>query len=208
MACDDFHERRGRGDGFVVIAGVDEVGRGALAGPVVAAAVVFDPDRVPEGLDDSKRLSPATRERLAGEIREAALAWSVARVEHDEIDRINVLRATLEAMRAAVASLAPEPDLVLVDGNTPIPQLTRAQRTVVGGDAASVSIAAASILAKVTRDTLMRDYDAVWCGYGFAAHVGYGTRTHWEALRRLGPSPIHRRTFRGVADAAQPSLLE
>jgi ribonuclease HII len=111
-------------------------------------------------------------------------------------------------MRSAVDALAPEAELVLVDGNVPIPDFPRAQRTVVGGDARSVSIAAASIVAKVTRDALMRDLDGVWYGYGFASHVGYGTRAHLEALRRLGPSPAHRRTFRGVADAGQPNLLE
>jgi ribonuclease HII len=208
MGCDDVHERSGRFDGYAVVAGVDEVGRGALAGPVVAAAVVLDPIRVPEGLDDSKRLTPAVREKLAGEICESALAWQIASVEADEIDQINILRATLSAMRTAVEGLIPEPDLILVDGNIPIPGLTRTQRTIVGGDALSVSIAAASIVAKVVRDRLMRDFDSVWTGYGFASHVGYGTPTHREALKRLGPSPIHRRSFRGVVLQEQPSLLE
>jgi ribonuclease HII len=208
MACDDVHERACRSDGFAVVAGVDEVGRGALAGPVVAAAVVLDPERVPEGLDDSKRLSCAVREKLAAQIRESALAWRIACVDADEIDRVNILRATLSAMRTAVEGLVPEPDLVLVDGNVAIPGLARAQRTIVGGDAASVSIAAASIVAKVARDGLMRDFDAVWSGYGFASHVGYGTLSHREAIRRLGPSPIHRKSFRGVAAPEQPSLLE
>jgi ribonuclease HII len=203
MPCDDAHERRCRADGFAVVAGIDEVGRGALAGPVVAAAVVLDPDRVPVGIDDSKRLRPALRERLAADIR----AWSVAQVEADEIDRVNILRATLAAMRKALDGLCLEPDLVLIDGSTALPNFPRPQRTIVGGDGASVSIAAASIVAKVVRDALMRDLDSVWHGYGFAAHAGYGTRTHREAIRRLGPSPIHRRTFRGVCQE-QPSLLE
>jgi ribonuclease HII len=208
MGCDDLHERSGRSEGFAVVAGVDEVGRGALAGPVVAAAVILDPARVPDGLDDSKRLTSSVREKLAVEICASALAWQIARVDAEEIDRVNILRATLSAMRTAIEGLVPEPDLILVDGNVPIPGLTRSQRTIVGGDAASVSIAAASIVAKVARDGLMRDLDLVWSGYGFASHVGYGTRTHREALKRLGPSPVHRRSFRGVVIQEQPSLLE
>jgi ribonuclease HII len=208
VACDDLHERQGRADGFGFVAGVDEVGRGALAGPVVAAAVLLDPDRIPTGIDDSKRLSASSRERLAAEIRETAIAWSVARVEADEIDRINILRATLAAMKQAVESLAPGADFVLVDGNVRVPRLACAQRTIVGGDACSVSIAAASIVAKVARDDLMRDLDCVWRGYGFATHAGYGTPAHREALRRLGPSPVHRRSFRGVLEVAQQNLLE
>jgi len=208
MACGETHERRARENGYRSVAGVDEVGRGALAGPVVAAAVILDPEKIPSGLDDSKRLQPSTRERLAEEIQRSALAWSVARVEADEIDRINILRATLRAMRSAVESLSHVADIVLVDGNAPIPGFSTPQRLIVGGDAESVSIAAASIVAKVTRDSLMSSFDAVWSGYGFATHVGYGTRVHLDALRRLGPTPIHRRTFRGVLPASQPSLLE
>jgi ribonuclease HII len=208
MACDDQHERGALASGFRLVAGVDEVGRGALAGPVVAAAVILDLENVPAGIDDSKRLRPSVRERLANEIRESAIAWSVARVEADEIDRINILRATLRAMRTAVEALAPVADIALVDGNTAIPGCETSQRTIVGGDAASISIAAASIVAKVTRDELMRSFDSVWNGYGFALHAGYGTRVHRDALRRLGPTPIHRLTFRGVGPPPQPTLLE
>ncbi len=195
------HEREAWTAGSRIVAGVDEVGRGALAGPVVAAAVVFDPERIPEGLDDSKRLTERRREELAVQIRATAVCHAVARVEAEEIDRINILRATLAAMRQAADALDPEADLLLIDGNTPLPKWPRGQRTIVGGDAVSASIAAASIIAKVARDSLMRDLDAVWPGYGFAGHVGYGTKTHREAIERLGPCPIHRRTFRGVEQA-------
>ncbi len=199
------HETEAWDAGWRLVAGVDEVGRGALAGPVVAAAVVLDPDRVPDGLDDSKRLAECRREELAEAILESALSCRIARVEADEIDRINILRATLAAMRHAVDALDPEADLLLVDGNVPLPEWPREQRTIVGGDAISASVAAASIVAKVARDRLMRDLDAVWPGYGFSAHVGYGTKAHREAIERLGPCPIHRRTFRGVE---QPGLFD
>jgi ribonuclease HII len=181
---------------------VDEVGRGALAGPVVAAAVVLDPCRIPEGLDDSKRLTPKRREELAAVILETALCCRIARVEAEEIDRVNILRATLEAMRTAVDLLEPAPDCILIDGNVALPNYPGHQRTVVGGDGLSVSIAAASIVAKVARDRVMREYDALWCEYGFASHVGYGTRAHWNALHSFGPCPIHRRSFRGVLTQA------
>jgi ribonuclease HII len=180
------------------VAGVDEVGRGALAGPVVAAAVIFEPGRVPDGLDDSKKLTAARREELDERIRADALCWSVARVEHDVIDRINILRASFEAMRDALVALAPSADHLLVDGHLPIPDWAGSQRSIVGGDARSASIAAASILAKVARDRIMRDYDATHPGYDFGAHAGYGTAAHRSAIARLGPSPIHRRSFRGV----------
>src|ERR1051325_5663710 len=198
MACDDGYEREAWGAGLRVVAGVDEVGRGALAGPVVAAAVILDPQRVPAGLDDSKRLTRLQREAREREILDTALSCVVARVEAEEVDRINILQATLAAMRSAIERLEPAADLVLVDGNVAIPGYCRAQRTIIGGDGASVSIAAASIVAKVARDRLMRELDRVWEGYGFSSHVGYVTRAHLAAIRRLGPSPIHRRTFRGV----------
>jgi ribonuclease HII len=205
VACDQKLERRAWAEGHRLVAGVDEVGRGALAGPVVAAAVILDPRRIPEGIDDSKRLTAERREVLAESILECALACRVARVEAEEIDRINILRATLKAMRAAIDLLDPEPDCIFIDGNVGLPDFPTVQRTVIGGDGLSVSIAAASIVAKVARDRLMRDYDSVWCGYGFATHVGYGTRAHRGAIERLGPSPLHRRSFRGVL--MQPPIL-
>lgn len=191
-------ERDAWASGLRVVAGVDEVGRGALAGPVVAAAVVLDPERVPLGLDDSKRLTAKRREELAAEIELTAICWRVARVEADEIDRINILRASLLAMRVALDALSLDVDHVLVDGNVRIPDWARSQATVIGGDALSASIAAASIVAKVARDRLMREHEATWPGYGFGVHVGYGTKAHREAIGRLGPCPLHRRSFRGV----------
>jgi ribonuclease HII len=185
--------------GRVVVAGVDEVGRGALAGPVVAAAVVLDPARVPEGLDDSKKLTAKRREELSRIVRDTALCFHVARIESEEIDRVNILQATLRAMCVALEALAPCADFVLVDGNVRIPGWPGEQRTVVGGDAASVSIAAASIVAKVERDRIMAEMDLVWPGYDFGANAGYGTSSHRAALERLGPSPVHRHSFRGVA---------
>jgi len=184
--------------GHAVVAGVDEVGRGALAGPVVAAAVVLDPGRIPDGLADSKTLSRARREKLAELIPSVALGVAIGMAEAAEIDATNVLRATLEAMRRAAGSLPSAPGLLLVDGNARIPGWTGHQQTVVRGDATCASIAAASIVAKVARDRLMTGFHETWPDYGFAEHVGYGTRTHLEALSRLGPCPIHRRSFRGV----------
>jgi ribonuclease HII len=201
------HARALRETGARVIAGVDEAGMGPLAGPVVAAAVVL-PER-PElhGLDDSKRLSPQERARLAQAIRRQALAFSLAEVWPDEIDRINIYRAGLEAMRRGVAALsaaAPgvEVDHVLVDART-IPGLSVPQTSLVHGDALDASIAAASILAKTHRDALMEAQDALHPGYGFATHKGYATARHLSALRRLGPCPIHRRSFAPVAAAAR-----
>ena len=198
MGCDQTFERLAWDAGHRFVAGIDEVGRGALAGPVVAAAVILDPLRIPQGLDDSKRLAPKRREALAEAILGTALCCRIARIEAEEIDRITILPATLKAMGAAADLLDPRADYILLDGNVALPSYPGAQRTVVGGDGLSVSIAAASIVAKVARDRLMRGYDALWRGYGFDANVGYGTRAHWEGLRHLGPSPIHRRTFRGV----------
>ena len=190
--------RRLRRGGARWVAGVDEVGMGPLAGPVVAAAVVL-PDRVElAGLDDSKRLDRASRERLARQVREQALAWSVAEVSVAEVDRLNVYQAGLEAMRRAVAGLALAPDHLLVDGRV-VPQLAVPQTRLVGGDARDGSIAAASIVAKVHRDALMCALDARHPGYGFARHKGYATREHLAALRRLGPCAVHRRSFGPVA---------
>jgi ribonuclease HII len=184
-------------DGVRRVAGVDEVGVGPLAGPVVACAVVL-PERVELlGLDDSKRLSPGAREELALRIREQALAVAVAAVSVREIDRINIYRASLEAMRRAVARLELAPDHVLVDART-IPGLTAPQTPIVHGDALDGSIAAASVVAKVHRDALMERLHARYPGYGFARHKGYATRRHLDALRRLGPTPAHRRSFSPV----------
>lgn len=177
------------------VAGVDEAGVGPLAGPIVAAAVVFPRGRGLNGVDDSKKLPAARRDDLAIEIRAAALAWSVAPVDPREIDQLNIYQAGLLAMHRAVTALSPAPDRVLVDGRGTIPDLMMEQEYVIGGDAICHAIAAASILAKSERDRLMRDYDAAYPGYGFAAHKGYPTAEHRDAIRRLGPSPIHRRSF-------------
>lgn len=188
------------------IAGVDEAGRGPLAGDVVAAAVILDPARPIPGLRDSKRLSAKRREALAAEIREHALAWSVARASVAEIDQLNILWASLLAMHRAVEGLALVPDLVLVDGNR-LPRWDYPSRAVVKGDDRVPAIAAASILAKVQRDADLLDLETAWPGYGFAAHKGYPTAAHLEALRRLGVTPAHRRSFAPVrallSDAAE-----
>ena len=184
------------------LAGVDEAGRGPLAGPVFAAAVILDPSRPIEGLRDSKQLSPARRERLATLIRRDALCWSVAFADVEEIDSLNILGATLLAMRRAVCQLAVTPELVLVDGNR-LPQLadrTVRSEAVVRGDATVPAISAASILAKCARDGLMPGLDAAYPGYRLQEHKGYPTPEHLEALRRLGPSPQHRQSFAPVRD--------
>ncbi len=177
------------------IAGVDEVGRGCLAGPVVAAAVVLDPAAHVPGLADSKLVPPDEREVLAALIIGRATAWAVAIVEPGEIDRINIHRASLQAMRQAVGALAPLPDAVLVDGFR-IPDLAIPQRGIVKGDRRCAAIAAASIVAKVARDRLMQDLDAQDPRYGFARHKGYATAEHLEAVARYGYSAVHRRSFR------------
>ncbi len=183
------------------VCGVDEVGRGPLAGPVVAAAVVLPPGvRIP-GLDDSKKLRPAARAELVPRIREAAVAVGVGEATPEEIDRTNILRASLRAMCRAVADLGLEPDLLLVDGVHPLP-LDLPQRTLVGGDGRSLAIAAASVIAKEHRDALMAELGRRYPGYGFEDHKGYPTAAHREALARLGPSPAHRLTFRGVRELA------
>lgn len=179
------------------VAGVDEAGRGPLAGPVVAAAVVLPPGEFIEGADDSKRLTAPVRERLAEEIRRRALACGVGAASTREIDRLNILRATHLAMRRAVARLGIEPDHLLVDG-LPVAELGEAQTAVVEGDHRVHSIACASILAKVTRDRLMRRLALRYPGYGWERNAGYGTREHREALERLGPTPHHRRSFAPV----------
>ncbi len=179
---------------YKLIAGVDEVGRGPLAGPVVAAAVILDPERPIDGLADSKVLSEQKREDLAVLIRERAIAWSVGRAEIDEIDSINILQASLLAMRRAVLSLKPQPEFALIDGNR-CPSLPCAAEAIVKGDATVAAISAASILAKVSRDQEMVVMDQAYPGYGFASHKGYPTKAHLTALERLGITPIHRRSF-------------
>lgn len=181
----------------MLIAGVDEAGRGPLAGPVVAAAVVLDPDVPIDGLRDSKQLSVARRERLADLIRERARAWSVGRAEAEDIDRINILQATLLAMRRAVEALSVRPEHVLVDG-VHCPELPCRVEAVVGGDKRIASISAASILAKVTRDAEMMDLDSRYPEYGFGRHKGYPTSEHRQALMVHGPCPLHRRSFAPV----------
>lgn len=176
------------------LAGVDEVGRGPLAGDVVAAAVILDPARPIEGLRDSKRLTHERREALAGQIRERAMAWCVARASVEEIDRINILQASLLAMSRAVEGLQPQPEFVLVDGNR-LPRWRYRAEAVVKGDDRVPAIAAASILAKVQRDRELVELDAQYPGYGFAAHKGYPTKVHLEALQTLGITPVHRRSF-------------
>lgn len=185
------------------VAGVDEAGRGPLAGPVLAAAVVLDPRRPIAGLDDSKRLSAARREALAALIRERALAWALGRAEVEEIDRLNILVASLLAMRRAVEALAQPPSLVLVDGQH-CPPLGCPSRAVVGGDREVPAISAASILAKVARDAEMCELESRFPGYGFALHKGYPTPAHLAALRALGACPVHRRSFAPVAACLEP----
>lgn len=190
-------ERALLSQGFRNVAGVDEVGRGCLAGPVIAAAVILDSERPIRGLRDSKLLGVEARGRLARRIVDRARACAVGVVEAPEIDRSNILRATLEAMRRAVAALRVPPDFVLVDALT-VPGLEMPQQGIVRGDRTSASIAAASIVAKVYRDELMRTIHLDYPAYHFDANKGYGTRDHIEALRRFGATPYHRTTFRGV----------
>ncbi len=193
------NERALIAEGRRLVAGVDEVGRGPLAGPVGVGAVILDPDDLPEGLDDSKALSAARREALAEAVYASAIAVSLAFASVDEIDRFNIRGATLLAMRRAVAALSIKPDYALIDGRDTPPGLLCPARPIVGGDGLSLSIAAASIVAKVARDALMARLDAVHPGYGFARHAGYPTREHAAALARLGPCPLHRRSFKPVA---------
>jgi len=198
------YESRARAGGARLIAGVDEAGRGPLAGPVVAAAVILNPNDPIDGVNDSKKLSARRREALFSEIQARALAVGVGIVASEEIDRINIYQASLRAMAQAVEMLpaAAEglvPDHLLVDAMT-IPGQMIPQQGIIKGDAKSASIAAASIIAKVTRDRLMVHYDGLYPGYGFSGHKGYPTVSHKEAVQRLGPCPIHRRSFRGVKE--------
>lgn len=183
-----------REEGIQWLAGVDEAGRGPLAGPVVAAAVVFEPHIFIEGVNDSKKLSASRREELYHEILEKAAGVGIGRVGPREIDRMNILQATLLAMREAVEDLPMSPDFILVDGRD-IPKWPHAARAIVGGDGLSFSIAAASIIAKVHRDRLMIHYDGLYPAYHFARNKGYGTKEHVQALQQFGPSEIHRKSF-------------
>lgn len=183
--------------GYKLIAGVDEVGRGPLAGPLVAAAVILPLDQTIKGLDDSKKLSPAQREKLFVKISAKAIAIGIGIAGHREIDRLNVGKANRLAMERAVSSLTVKPDFILIDGRCRI-HFPAPQRGIAGGDAKCASIAAASIIAKVTRDNLMIDYAKQFPPYGFAKHKGYSTRSHLLALRKFGPCPIHRRSFSPV----------
>lgn len=194
-----FFEETLRRRGFRAVAGVDEAGRGPLAGPVAAAAVIL-PEKVDlPGLNDSKQLSEKDRERLFYLIRSQALAIGFGLASPKEIDEVNILQATVKAMALAVHRMQIPPDYLLVDGITPVP-LPTPQETLKKGDSRSLSIAAASVVAKVVRDRIMLGYDRRYPGYGFAAHKGYGSARHLEAIARLGPSPLHRRTFRGVRE--------
>jgi ribonuclease HII len=192
-------EEMARRQGYCRVAGIDEAGRGALAGPVVAAAVILPEGLAIPGVDDSKKLSPAKRDQLFDVIMERALAVGVGLGDHLLIDRINILQATLEAMKEAVLKLSPSPDFLMVDGIFMVP-LAIHQRTIKQGDGASISIAAASIIAKVTRDRLMMEFENSFPGYGLAGHKGYGCESHMAAIALLGPCEIHRKTFRGVKE--------
>jgi ribonuclease HII len=201
MACNLAHENVLRARGLHFVAGVDEAGRGPLAGPVVAAAVILPEKFRHRSLNDSKQLPQHVRESLYMEITaHAKIRWAVAIVGHEEIDRINILRATHQAMRSAVAQLDPPPQHVLIDG-LPVRPFPLPHTALVGGDALSFSIAAASIIAKVTRDRLMVEMCARFPGYYFARHKGYGTPQHLAALKKHGPCPIHRRSFLPVRQA-------
>jgi ribonuclease HII len=196
-------EARLAGDAGAV-AGVDEAGRGPLAGPVVAAAVILEPGGSWDGLDDSKQMTPARREELYARVLSEARAFSWSVVGPRAIDFMNIRRASLEAMRRSLARLPLAPALVLVDGLDTVPGVACEQRAVVDGDAKMLSIAAASVVAKVVRDRIMERLDRVWPGYGFARHKGYGTPEHLEALERLGPCPLHRYSFGPVCIQSLP----
>ena len=201
MPCSLEHEHRLTGSGYSIIAGIDEAGRGPLAGSVFASAVVLPAGFIPQGINDSKKLTPRVRERLHQQLTsEPDVLWAVAKKTASEIDLLNILRATHAAMRAAWELLEPRPDHVLIDG-LPVPQFPCPQTALVGGDAISLSIAAASIIAKVERDREMEEMDRLYPEYGFAKHKGYPTAEHFAKLRLHGPCPIHRRSFAPVAQA-------
>jgi ribonuclease HII len=191
-------EKQAHDAGYRFVAGVDEVGRGCLAGPVVAGACILDISKpLPKGLNDSKKLTAAQRKRIAEELRENCVAYAVGSVDADEIDRINILQATFAAMRLAIDQLEPQADFLLIDA-VQLKGHPLSQKSIIKGDAISASIAAASIIAKTHRDNLMSEYDKKFPHYGFASHVGYGTKQHFAALREHGPCRLHRKSFRGV----------
>lgn len=192
---------------MLLIAGVDEAGRGPLCGPVVTAAVILDPAAPIAGLADSKKLSEKARDRLAPLIKQYALAWAIAEASVEEIDRLNILHATMLAMRRAVEALNVRPDEVIVDGNRVPPGLQMAARAIVKGDATEAAISAASILAKTHRDALLVTLHAQYPDYGFEQHKGYPTAAHLEALARLGPTPHHRLSFGPVREAVAQKRL-
>ncbi|MGW8312260.1 MAG: ribonuclease HII [Desulfuromonadales bacterium] len=197
-----YFEDLARRQGYRAVAGIDEAGRGPLAGPVVAAAVILPENFELSGLNDSKQLSEKQRNRLYPLIRERALAIGVGVSRADEIDRLNILQATLQGMSRAVQRLSVTPDYLLVDGITPVP-IGIQQKTIKKGDCRSLSIAAASVIAKVVRDRIMVAYDRLFPEYGFAGHKGYGSQLHREAVARHGPCACHRRTFAGVREHCQ-----
>ena len=198
------YENEARAEGFTLIAGVDEAGRGPLAGPVFAAAVVLRPGQIIEGANDSKKLSEKKREALFDVICAQALDYSIASVDEKTIDEINILQATYLAMSRAVAGLHNPPSLCLIDGNRLPPQIPQPCRAIVKGDAQSMSIACASILAKVSRDRFLLELDRQYPEYEFARHKGYGTQLHIDRLRRYGASPVHRRSFLKKIDGIPP----
>jgi ribonuclease HII len=194
-------------DPSLLVAGVDEAGRGPLAGPVVVAAVILDASRPIRGLNDSKQLNEATREKLYGRIIERAIAWSVVFVEREEIDRINIFQATMQGMTRSLLGLGTPPGYALIDGNRLPKQLPCPAQAVIGGDATEPAISAASILAKVSRDRHMVALDAHYPGYGFARHKGYSVPEHLDALTRLGPCELHRRSFAPVRMLLEPEPI-
>jgi ribonuclease HII len=200
-------ERLAHAEGFRFIAGIDEVGRGCIAGPVVAAACILDIDREPPaGINDSKKLTAAMRDEIAAQLKQDCVGYAIGEVDAGEIDRINILEATKLAMLMAIDQLLPKADFLLIDAlrlkQSPLPQ-----KAIIKGDSISASIAAASILAKTYRDELMTRYDADYPQYGFAAHKGYGCRTHYDAIRAHAPSPIHRMSFKGVVEQVSSTTL-
>lgn len=199
------YEQAARERGFMAVCGVDEAGRGPLAGPVVAAAVILPENCTLQGLNDSKKLSEKKREALYDAICQAASSYAIAMVDHIVIDQINILQATYQAMQQAIAGLSIAADYALIDGNR-APKLDIACECVVGGDAKSASIAAASILAKVTRDRYMMEMDTQYPAYAFGKHKGYGTKAHYEAILKYGSCPIHRKTFLKKFYAAHPEI--
>lgn len=198
-------ERQAAAEGFRFVAGVDEVGRGCLAGAVVAAACILDPSKpLPEGLNDSKKLTAEKRDEIALELKQSVIAYAIGQVEAEEIDRINILQATKKAMRLAIEALRPQADFLLIDA-VRLKEIFLPQKPIIKGDSISASIAAASILAKTYRDNLMRELDVTYPAYGFSGHVGYATKTHYDALKLHGPCPLHRKSFRGVLPPILPT---